>query len=365
MPAVASARANNAADGQKDRQVCRPSRCPGSNNSASSPGTQAGSSLQADRSGAFTLVELLVVIAIIGILAALLLPALTRSKSAAQGVVCLNNLSQITKALYQYTMDNQDFLPANDPAYYYGEWVSGRMCPVSQFADGWGWNWQDTTNYGLLDNSFPLGGYLDDLAGGVSSATPKWSAIADYLRNYRVFKCPSDQGSIVVSGAPLPRVRSYAMNVYAGTTSGTLLPTTGSGGNSMTLEEASEYLGYAKITSFLAPGPAQTFLLGDVNGNGQVAPAFGVSMDLMDEWTEWSGFPSTAHNMAGGFSLADGHVILKHWADPRTAQITYDQTTDAYVNTDQPGNPDVQWLRTVTTARRDGQPLKLSIAPSP
>jgi prepilin-type N-terminal cleavage/methylation domain-containing protein len=137
--------------------------------------------------GAFTLVELLVVIAIIGILAALLLPALTRSKSAAQGVVCLNNLSQLTKAFYLYTADDHDYLPANEPTWYW-VWVGGTMALSTQ--SGEYWNWQDTTNYGLLDNSFKPGGYLEDVSGdGLWETQPgKWSTVADYVRSTKVFK---------------------------------------------------------------------------------------------------------------------------------------------------------------------------------
>src|SRR5713101_5302575 len=63
---------------------------------------------------AFTLIELLVVIAIIGILAALLLPALASAKERARRISCVNQVRQFLLAAHMYANDNTQRVPSGD-----------------------------------------------------------------------------------------------------------------------------------------------------------------------------------------------------------------------------------------------------------
>jgi prepilin-type N-terminal cleavage/methylation domain-containing protein len=131
------------------------------------------------RRRAFTLVELLVVIAVIGMLVALLLPAVQAAREAARRTSCTNNLKQAGLALHNFH-DAQRRLPAGWEAY-----VPGTKTPDPDGEPGWGWA-------AKLLPYLEEGNTSQQIQASVSIANPVHAQIRTQIIN--VYRCPTDIG---------------------------------------------------------------------------------------------------------------------------------------------------------------------------
>jgi prepilin-type N-terminal cleavage/methylation domain-containing protein/prepilin-type processing-associated H-X9-DG protein len=253
------------------------------------------------KGSAFTLIELLVVIAIIAILAALLLPALSTTKSNGQSASCLSNLKQLQAAWKMYEHDNNDWFPP-DVSYN----VQGYPQSVS--------------------NSWVLGNAQHDVgASNIMNGT-----LYDYSRSKDLYRCPADR-SIVASVQPEPRTRSYSASSWLGSrfqVYGLNEP-----------NPANMPAGYVlktRASLLTVPGPADVFVLLDDNEQTIDDGIFVIGR------YSWFDYPADRHNRGANLSYADGHAEHHKWRSAKQVRVPW---TYSFINPVSTGDQaDHDWL---------------------
>lgn len=300
------------------------------------------------RKEGFTLIELLVVIAIIGLLLAVMVPALTYVKQQATAAVCGVNQAGLAKCWFLYQQDND-----------------GRLVGLSNYYSG-----SNATPYRWVER--PLFSDRDDPRSGVAlpdvasstnlETTHEWELngiragkLYPYAESEKLYHCPADKNwrkagpgyALYISYAGAGLMNSEDFDTRTGWP-GQVLPTgwrtvNGVPGGGSFRKGLAEKM--SDVTS-----PADKYIFVEENyytkGDQRWYQGGFVLMNNSDYWTWWD-WPAEYHKDRSTLAFADGHTEKHTWSDPRTISImtqTPMPGTSSVAPARQPDNPDMEWM---------------------
>lgn len=241
------------------------------------------------KKGGFTLIELLVVIAIIAILAAMLLPALSRAKSRAMTHSCLNNLKQLNVCWHLYATDNNDVLVPNNS-------VNGGslLSAVTNVARGASWCLAEPVEPNVRNG-----------------------LLFEFNRQVGIYRCPADRSKLTSLdegfGDPSGntgdwlRARSYNMSQSV------------NGYPDFNPDVRAYIPMFKKFTQIKSPDTDKCMVFIDEHENSMVDSQYGSPTEFFSGGPiQWWDMPANRHNQGANISFADGHAAYHKWDIAKT-----------------------------------------------
>jgi prepilin-type N-terminal cleavage/methylation domain-containing protein/prepilin-type processing-associated H-X9-DG protein len=236
------------------------------------------------RERAFTLIELLVVIAIIAILAAMLLPVLSRARQAGLKAGCLNNMKQLEICYFMYIQDNNDVFPPNNGQANVGA------------TNSWA---------GLSD------AHTDSTTANLQSGM-----LWQYNQSYGIYVCPADT-YMVTAPASLPHHPTPYLAPQTRTCAVDFALNIAPPGSGEQYDITPRWK-MGQLTGIGSPGVARKIVFVDANETLVSGGAFGIyglndpKYDASGNYWWWN-LPGSRHNNGATFSFLDGHAEYMQW----------------------------------------------------